>query len=538
MSDSVLTWKHFAYTLDEENRITSWDDSQIVEEAYQALVIENDFIRLTLVPEFGGRIISFIYKPTGHEQLYQNPVGTPYGMNEGNFYYNWLMVWGGIFPTYSEPEHGKSWLLPWKYELLHSSPDSIILQMALKDTIDFSGRPGAFNNGATGITCLATIKVRKGQSSFDLQIALINEANTDKRYEYWTCNTWAPGSEPGNTYAPLNSEMIVPIDFYQARWSPGNWIVSSPVDEAADTGSDILHYENLALLENWKDMGIAYAYPEMTADFYGVINHENEEGIFRVGDNSITSGLKFWTWGAGAIDNDPTNFYDNKRSYIELWSGVSHEFFEDAILPANSSVSWTEHFFPTFDLENLTYANAHGYVYVAVDAAGMLQLKANTVYPGQPFDYTLRLNQEGNEQVLSESDLVSGELHNETVSIDPDEAGLVPGALEYEVILTGGAEKTLLAYKGELVIPGPEPLSVPESDYVPLAINKTGPFQYELRFEQNTQALITVFDLQGRIQFHTSTRERVIPFQVSSAGLYLVKVATKSKAEVVKFVVR
>ncbi len=58
------------------------------------------------------RIISMIYKPTGHEQLYQNPVGTPYGPRWDAFYYDWLMVWGGIFPTFPEAEHGKSLVPP------------------------------------------------------------------------------------------------------------------------------------------------------------------------------------------------------------------------------------------------------------------------------------------------------------------------------------------------------------------------------------------------------------------------------------------
>jgi hypothetical protein len=28
-----------------------------------------------------------------------------------------------------------------------------------------------------------------------------------------------------------------------------------------------------------------------------VINHDNEEGIIRIADNTITLGLKMWTWG-------------------------------------------------------------------------------------------------------------------------------------------------------------------------------------------------------------------------------------------------
>ncbi len=29
-------------------------------------------------------------------------------MKAGNFYYDWLMVYGGIFPTFPDPEHGRS----------------------------------------------------------------------------------------------------------------------------------------------------------------------------------------------------------------------------------------------------------------------------------------------------------------------------------------------------------------------------------------------------------------------------------------------
>ena len=66
-------------------------------------MLENRYLKVTLVPEFGGRILSIIYKPTGHEQLYRTEVGVPYGMTAGVFYYDWLMVYGGIFPTFPDP---------------------------------------------------------------------------------------------------------------------------------------------------------------------------------------------------------------------------------------------------------------------------------------------------------------------------------------------------------------------------------------------------------------------------------------------------
>ncbi len=55
----------------------SLDKKTIVDRTFKAHVLENRYLKVTLVPEFGGRILSIIYKPTGHEQLYRNEVGVP-----------------------------------------------------------------------------------------------------------------------------------------------------------------------------------------------------------------------------------------------------------------------------------------------------------------------------------------------------------------------------------------------------------------------------------------------------------------------------
>ena len=63
-------------------------------------MLENRYLKVTLVPEFGGRILSVIYKPTGHEQLYRT--GCRRALRDrraGTFHSDWLMVYGGIFPT-------------------------------------------------------------------------------------------------------------------------------------------------------------------------------------------------------------------------------------------------------------------------------------------------------------------------------------------------------------------------------------------------------------------------------------------------------
>jgi hypothetical protein len=73
-------------------------------------------------------------------------------------------------------------------------------------------------------------------------------------------------------------------------------------------------------------MGIAYAY-DLTDNFWGVINHENEEGIFRISENIETPGMKFWSWGKNNVDNNLFDFSNGGQdNYIELWAGVSESF--------------------------------------------------------------------------------------------------------------------------------------------------------------------------------------------------------------------
>jgi len=355
--DTLIEWSHFAYQMNADYGLESYSQDDIVTSTFNGIVLENEYVKLCLIPEFGARIISFVYKPTGQEQLYQNPVGVPYQIDSRIFYHDWLMVYGGIFPTFPEPEHGKYWNVPWNENILTESQELITISMSLKDELENPVRPGQYNNGVTGITCYFDVSLAAGQPYFTVDVRLENDDRT-ARYEYWTCLTLAPGSDIGNTFTPSASEMIVPIAQYEVAWNPGNWM--NGLDEVVSSGNPRIQvYDRLAHLSNWKDMGIAYAYPDMKKDFYGVINHTNEQGVFRLSsDQSTTPGLKFWTWGdERGLNADPTDFNNEARPYIELWSGVSQAFFEDATLAPNASIQWQEHYLPTIGMPDVSFLN-------------------------------------------------------------------------------------------------------------------------------------------------------------------------------------
>ena len=146
LSESTITWSTVKYATNAENGFVSGslDKKTIVDRTFRTHVLENRYLKVTLVPEFGGRILSIIYKPTGHEQLYRTEVGVPYGIKGDIFYYDWLMVYGGIFPTFPDPEHGRTWLKPWDFKVVKESAGEVTVSMSLKDDFEYSAAPKRF----------------------------------------------------------------------------------------------------------------------------------------------------------------------------------------------------------------------------------------------------------------------------------------------------------------------------------------------------------------------------------------------------------
>ena len=339
LSKSTITWSTVKYATDAENGFVSGslDKTTIVDRTFRTHVLENRYLKVTLVPEFGGRILSIIYKPTGHEQLYRTEVGVPYGMKAGNFYYDWLMVYGGIFPTFPDPEHGRTWLKPWDFRIVKESAGEVTVSMSLKDDFEYPAAPRTFRRGSTGIEATYHVTLKADRAALDTRMVLKNPHDTAIPYEYWTCTTLAPGSNPKNPKTTGGAEIIAPIQAYSTpRWSAN----LSDGDESVGPGKS--RFEKLRYFKNWPTMGIAYAAPDMQGgNFWGVINHDNEEGIIRIADNTVTPGLKMWTWGFPSFTNETDARKDpNEAAALHriMGGGVGPVFPQRRISRARRSV--------------------------------------------------------------------------------------------------------------------------------------------------------------------------------------------------------
>ena len=440
--DTIML-RHIAYKLNNNGSINTIG-KDIVLTPYKATIVENDLLKVTVVPGFGGRILSIIYKPTNHEMLYQNSLATPFAGGD-IFYYDWLMIWGGIFPTFPEPEHGKMWYLPWKAEIIIANEDEFTLRMTQQDSTIPNGiiPPKQFKYGQTDITVSATIRLRRGSAALQLEMEVQNNRNTPVDYEYWTCTTLAPGSKVGDTKSPANTEIIAPIEklYIPERWE---WMtkLESPSGEEG-----IYYYNKLADFKNWADMGIAYASPKVTADYWGVVNHDNNVGVFRVADNkNSTPGLKFWTWGVQSTTHNP-DAPDIYRPYIELWAGNSTEFFKPAQLNGWGKKSWVETYLPTIGLSEFTNVNKYAAAHLKTEVDSTTRTFYVQIFSAEPsinYEVILTVNGEGTKKEILREDwtpkLVRSSIFEAKIAI-----GNIPvGRTKWKLTLLNKKDKQIL----------------------------------------------------------------------------------------------
>ncbi|BBI35466.1 hypothetical protein [Cohnella abietis] len=127
-------------------------------DGFETYVIENERLRLTLLPSLGGKAISLINKQTGREWL-DRPSGRPFQRpTNGSFWGDWDRCgWDEMIPTIDPctvtlhdgsvlyaPDHGEVWSLPWSiyredYQTTVLSVEGPIWPYSLEKRISLNG---------------------------------------------------------------------------------------------------------------------------------------------------------------------------------------------------------------------------------------------------------------------------------------------------------------------------------------------------------------------------------------------------------------
>ena len=280
---------------------------------YKAVFIENEYIKVMILPELGGRIQMAYDKIKERHFVYYNHVIKPalVGLTGP-----WIS--GGI--EFNWPQHHRpSTYLPVDSTIVENEDGSVTVWVNEMERM-------FHQKGMAGFT------LRSGCAYLEIQGRVSNRTSLPQTFLWWA----NPAVEVNDAY-----QSVFPPDV-NAVFDHGKRAVSSfPIATGTyykmdySAGVDISNYKNIYVPTSYMAVNSKY-------DFEGGYENDTKGGMLHVASHHFSPGKKQWTWGNGdfgrAWDRNLTDSIDNGklkidncqltsgfRPYIELMAGVYTE---------------------------------------------------------------------------------------------------------------------------------------------------------------------------------------------------------------------
>jgi tetratricopeptide (TPR) repeat protein len=303
---------------------------------YQTVVLENEYLRVTFLPELGGKIHEVIDRATGKPMFYVNHVVKPGLIGQCGAWTS-----GGVEWNTGPQGHTVSCLQPIDVVILPPEPDGS-RSVAIGETERIYG---------TKWTVVVTL--RPGRSFLEERIRIYNPTETIRPYYFWNC-TAAPNT-PGFRF-------IYPMTLGMDH--SGDKFFSWPID----------HGKDLTRGTNYQDASSIFAY-QCDQDFFGAYNDDLDHGVVAFANHHQVPGKKAWTWGQGGFGQmHQMDLTDNDGPYNEVQTGPLLTQGEVGRLDPCEAVEWKEWWYPVHGIGGFTFANQEVAVHASQDG-GVLLLK-------------------------------------------------------------------------------------------------------------------------------------------------------------------
>ncbi|MEM7031198.1 MAG: DUF5107 domain-containing protein [Chloroflexota bacterium] len=314
---------------------------------YEAVVLENPYLKLTFLPELGGRLYSAIVKHTSQEIFYHNPVVKPsrYGLLQPPEA-NWWLAMGGMEWAYPTQEHGYRWGIPWVYEVETTADQvSIILIDEAPDQV--------------GARVRVTLAADSGL--FTVEPSLTNLTDGPTPIQFWSnaALSLTPGSMSPHT------KFIVPVGIVtvHSRGADG-WSVP---DQKSQISWPRVNGAKLDDYAQWSNY-LGFFMPNMNAPFVGAYNPIDDVGVARLIAPGTIAGNKVFAFSLTFPYRDYT---DDDSQYFEIWGGLNEGFWpeNDQLVQPAQTVGWQERWWPFSGLGGLTWANDRAAIHLTTKGA-------------------------------------------------------------------------------------------------------------------------------------------------------------------------
>src|SRR5256885_11390833 len=280
------------------------------DKTYKAVYLENEYLRVSVLPELGGHIYEIFGKTTNRDVLYSNPV-VKYAMVA----IRGAWVSGGI-----------EWNFPDGHTLTTVSP----IDYAMRMEPDGSAAVAVGDTERVqGMQWQVIIRLRPGQRAVETEVTLNNRREVPGRYWFWS-TAGAPAADDMRFVYPMREA------YPHAFWP----VFSFPKEKGVDLSkfTDVPNFLSLFARNS-------------TRDYFGVYYDKSDWGIVHVADHREMPGKKTWTWGTddnGDIWVDKLT--DGGRQYVEFQGGRFETQMEHQFIAPHRVEHFVEHWFPVNNL--------------------------------------------------------------------------------------------------------------------------------------------------------------------------------------------
>ena len=285
-----------------------------VDKDYKAVYLENEYIKVMILPELGGRIQMAYDKIKQRHFVYYNHVVKPALVGLAG---PWIS--GGI--EFNWPQHHRpSTFMPVDCDIVENEDGSVTVWVNEMERM-------FHQKGMAGFT------LRPGCACLEIQGRVSNRTNLPQTFLWWA----NPAVEVNDAY-----QSVFPPDV-NAVFDHGKRAVSSfPIATGTyykmdySAGVDISNYKNIPVPTSYMAVNSKY-------DFEGGYENDTKGGMLHVASHHFSPGKKQWTWGNGdfgrAWDRNLTDeaigttadslpvgtVRKGFRPYIELMAGIYTE---------------------------------------------------------------------------------------------------------------------------------------------------------------------------------------------------------------------
>lgn len=329
---------------------------------WDAVYLENEYIRVTILPELGGRIHGAHDKTNGYDFFYTQQVVKPALVGLAG---PWVS--GGV--EFNWPQHHRpSTFMPTDVHIEEHADGSRTVWLSEHDPLNRM-------KGMHGV-CL-----HPGRSCIEVKVRAYNRTPHVQTFLWWA-NVATRVHEHYQSFFPEDVTYVAdhakramstfPLcdgHYYGVNYGaraprgiPENERPPMFVPTGEYAPNDLSWYANIPVPTSYMCMGTE-------DDFFGGYDHARQAGVVHVANHHIAPGKKQWTWGNNAFGYAwDRHLTDEGGPYIELMAGVYTDNQPDfSYLMPGETKTWSQFWYPIQKIGTARQASVDAAVNLTVE---------------------------------------------------------------------------------------------------------------------------------------------------------------------------